>query len=102
MFPALSIDGNQFSGIHPFYRNPNPTGTITHKATGFFPVGGIQVPQHHAAAIGPAFRLGCPPPLENLVRVHMLVDQPPAGPDSGPAAQGCIVPVLHLELARAA
>jgi hypothetical protein len=32
----------------------------------------------------------------------MLVNQPPAGPDSGPAAQGFIVPVLHLELARAA
>jgi hypothetical protein len=39
---------------------------------------------------------------ELVVHLVTLVDQPPAGPDSGPAAPGCIVPVLHLELARAA
>jgi len=39
---------------------------------------------------------------ELVLHLASLVNQPPAGPDSGPAAQGCIVPVLHLELAKAA
>ena len=39
---------------------------------------------------------------ELVLHLATLVGQPPAGPDSGPAAPGCIVPVLHLELARAA
>jgi hypothetical protein len=39
---------------------------------------------------------------ELVLHLAALVNQPPAGPDSGPAAQGGIVQVLHLELARAA
>jgi hypothetical protein len=39
---------------------------------------------------------------ELVLHLATLVDQPPAGPDSDPAAPGCIVPVLRLELARAA
>jgi hypothetical protein len=39
---------------------------------------------------------------ELVLHLATLVDQPPAGPDSDPAAPGCVVPVLHLELARAA
>jgi len=39
---------------------------------------------------------------EIVLRVAILVDQPPNGPDSGPATPGCVVPALHLEVARAA
>jgi len=39
---------------------------------------------------------------ELVLHLATLVNRPPAGPDSGPAAQGGIVQVLHLELARAA
>ena len=39
---------------------------------------------------------------ELVLHLATLVNQPPGGPVSGPAAQGCIVPVLHLDLARAA
>jgi hypothetical protein len=31
-----------------------------------------------------------------------LINQPPSGPDSGPASAAPIVPAFHLELARAA
>ena len=34
--------------------------------------------------------------------VAALIDQPPGGPDSGPASSGSIVPVFHLEVAKAA
>jgi hypothetical protein len=39
---------------------------------------------------------------EFVLRVAILVDQPPSGPDSGPASTGCIVSDFHLEVARAA
>jgi len=39
---------------------------------------------------------------EFVLRLVILVDQPPSGPDSGPASPGCIVPAFHLEVARAA
>ena len=37
-----------------------------------------------------------------VLRLATLIDQPPSGPDSGPASAGRVVPTLHLELARAA
>ena len=37
-----------------------------------------------------------------VLRLATLIDRPPVGPDSGPALVGCIAPVLHLEVARAA
>jgi hypothetical protein len=39
---------------------------------------------------------------EFVLRLITLVDRPPSGPDSGPASPGCIVPAIHLEVARAA
>ena len=39
---------------------------------------------------------------ELVLHLATLVDQPPAGPDSGPAAAVRIVPAFDLELARAA
>ena len=39
---------------------------------------------------------------ELVVHLATLIDQPPNGPDSGPASAGRVVPALHLELARAA
>jgi hypothetical protein len=37
-----------------------------------------------------------------VLHLATLIDQPPSGPDSGPASQGCIVPAFHLEVAKAA
>jgi len=39
---------------------------------------------------------------EFVLRIATLIDQPPGGPDSGPASSGSIVPVFHLEVAKAA
>jgi hypothetical protein len=39
---------------------------------------------------------------EFVLRLATLIDQPPSGPDSDPASPGCIVPVFHLKVARAA
>jgi hypothetical protein len=39
---------------------------------------------------------------ESVLRLASLIHQPPSGPDSGPASSGCIVPAIHLEVARAA
>jgi hypothetical protein len=38
----------------------------------------------------------------SVLHLAGLIDQPPGGPGSGPASAGRIVPVLHLELAKAA
>jgi hypothetical protein len=37
-----------------------------------------------------------------VLHLATLIDQPPSGPDSGPASQGCIVPAFHLEVVKAA
>ena len=39
---------------------------------------------------------------ERVLRLTALIDEPPSGPDSGPALVGCIVPSLPLEVAKAA
>jgi hypothetical protein len=39
---------------------------------------------------------------KRVLRVSALIDGPPYGPDSGPAASGCAVPTRVLEIARAA
>ena len=39
---------------------------------------------------------------EVVLRIAALIDQPPVGPDSGPASSGSIVPAFHLEVAKAA
>jgi hypothetical protein len=39
---------------------------------------------------------------ELVLRLIILVDQPPGGPDSGPASSGCVIPGFCLEVARAA
>ena len=39
---------------------------------------------------------------ELVLHLATLIDQPPGGPDSGPASAARIVPAFHLELARAA
>jgi hypothetical protein len=43
-------------------------------------------------------RCGC----GSVLHLASMIDQPPSGPDSGPASAGRVVPVLHLELAKAA
>jgi predicted carbohydrate-binding protein with CBM5 and CBM33 domain len=37
-----------------------------------------------------------------VLHLATLINQPPGGPDSGPASAARIVPAFHLELARAA
>jgi hypothetical protein len=37
-----------------------------------------------------------------VLHLASLIDQPPSGPDSGPASAARIVPAFHQELARAA
>ena len=39
---------------------------------------------------------------ERVLRLTALIDEPPSGPDSGPALVGCIAPSLPLEVAKAA
>ena len=39
---------------------------------------------------------------EFVLRIAALIDQPPGGPDSGPASSGRIVHAFQLELAKAA
>jgi hypothetical protein len=39
---------------------------------------------------------------DSVRRLAVLIDGPPSGPDSGPARQGSIAPVLCLEVARVA
>ena len=39
---------------------------------------------------------------ERVLRLAVLIDGPPSGPNSGPAMVGCSAPVLQLEVARAA
>jgi hypothetical protein len=39
---------------------------------------------------------------ELVVRLVTLIHEPPNDPESGPASPGCVVPPVHLQLARAA
>jgi hypothetical protein len=39
---------------------------------------------------------------ERVLRLTALIDEPPSGPDSGPALVGCTAPVLQLDVVRAA
>jgi hypothetical protein len=39
---------------------------------------------------------------DSVLRLATLIDQPPSGPESGPASSGCIVSAFHLDLASAA
>jgi hypothetical protein len=37
-----------------------------------------------------------------VLHLATLINQAPGGPDSDPASQGCLVPILLLDVARAA
>src|ERR1700678_3219903 len=39
---------------------------------------------------------------EAILSLRLLIDGPPSGPGSGPAAAGCIIPVLQFQTATAA
>jgi hypothetical protein len=39
---------------------------------------------------------------EAILSLRLLIDGPPAGPGSGPAAAGCMIPLLHSHTAMAA
>jgi hypothetical protein len=39
---------------------------------------------------------------EAILSLRLLIDGPPSGPGSGPAAAGCIIPMLHFQTATAA
>ena len=39
---------------------------------------------------------------EAILSLRLLIDGPPSGPGSGPAAAGCIIPMLQFQTAKAA